>query len=172
MYLCQHTDVIPLKFTKYSGIETHSFRIRNKYQLHKLSPESGYEIEAYIDNVWQKIILSFEEYPNQIESLAILSKLSGETERQGRYINVHTAYESVVNNRDVSFSPIRHALAHPVTKLTRKNVRESLIERFGELDIDLSNYYHQKEIYRCIGQMLIQIDNSIFEVIKGQPESE
>jgi hypothetical protein len=165
MFLCAQGDVVPLKFHKYSGVIDHKFRIHSKRYLGSVDHQAGYLIEIEIDGNWQALSLPFDRYPNQIEALAILTELDGESERQGRYINVHIAYEAVVKDRDVTFSSIRHALAHPITKLTRPDVRQSLINRFGGLDIDLKNYQHQKEIYRCIGQMLIQIEKSIYEEV-------
>lgn len=171
MFLCAYEDVIPLKFHKSSGISEHPFRIRTKRYLNHVEHDDGYLIEVCIDEKWEPLFLPFDKYSNQIEALAILSELDGESERQGRYINVHIAYEATVKDRDVSFSSIRHALAHPGTKLTRPDVRNSLIDRFGGLDIDLKNYQHQKEIYRCIGQMLIQIEMAIYEVIATNKEN-
>lgn len=165
MFFCAQDDVIPLKFHKISGIKDHEFRIRTDRYLNKPHHDDGYLVEIYINNQWVKIRLPFNEYPHQIEALAILSILDGESERQGRYINVHIAYEAAVKDRDVEYSSIRHALAHPITKLTRANVKKSLVSRFGRLDIDFKNHQHQKEIFRCIGQMLIKIEEAIFEDI-------
>jgi hypothetical protein len=165
MFLCANDDVIPLKFHHYSGIKSFNFKIRNYIRGNQIKRGSEYLIDIFLDNGWRAVSLPPDKYPDQIEALAILSDLTGESERLRRYIKIHSAYEAVIKDRNVDYSSIRHALAHPVTKLTKQSVRNSLLNRFGTLDIDLGSYHHQKEFYRCIGQMLIQIDESIYQVI-------
>ena len=103
-------------------------------------------------------IASFE---SEVEALAILAVLDGETEREGRYIDVHSAYEAVVKEREVELSAIRHALAHPITKLTRPDVRAAIVKHFDGRRIDLSLYEHKKPFFCCIGRMLIAIDSAL-----------
>ncbi|MBS0431139.1 MAG: hypothetical protein JSS21_01865 [Proteobacteria bacterium] len=102
--------------------------------------------------------------------MAILSGVDGETERQSRYINIHSAYEAVVRPRDVALSAIRHALAHPVTALTRPAVRATLLRRFGTLRIDLRKHEHQKIVFCAIGAMLIAIDNAVYQSFSARAE--
>lgn len=171
MFLCAYEDVIPVKFHNHSGVKEHQFRIRTKKYLNHTKNQNGYLIEILLDGIWELVFLPYEKYPYQIEALSILSGLDGESERQGRYINVHMAYEAVIKNRDIDYSSIRHALAHPVTRLTRPHVRSSLMNRFGDMEVDLKNYQHQKEIYRCIGEMLIKIEETIYEEVAKNEEN-
>jgi hypothetical protein len=164
MFSCQQADAIPQKFHKHSGILDHDFRVKSLLRKTETEYDLGWPIEIFTDK-WIKTTLPYKDYPHQIEALAILTRQDGETERQGRYINIHIAYESVEKERDVELSSIRHPLAQPITKITRPNVQESLTTRFGSLEINLHNYTHQKEIYRCIGQMLIATEDSIYNYI-------
>ena len=117
---------------------------------------------------WQKYTAPLASFPSQVEALFILSKIDGETERQGRYINVHSAYEAVVSPRDVTLSAIRHALAHPITALTRSDVHGVLFSQFGSLRIDLAKYEHQKVVYRSIGAMLIAIEIDVHHTFSSR----
>ena len=123
---------------------------------------SGWPCDVYRDTQWAEVYLPYGKFRNEVEALAILSPLDGETEREGRYIRVHAAYEAVVVDREVDYSAIRHFLAHPIVRLTRADVRESIARRFGSSGIDLRYYQHQKEFYRCIGQMLIAVERSVY----------
>lgn len=165
---CASDDVIPLKFHLHSGIRDHEFQINNVQVPGDLSGVPGWPCDVRRNNRWCRVYLSFTRFPAEVEALAILSALDGETEREGRYIRMHSAYEAVVSPRDSDVSAIRHWLAHPVTQLTRPKVRESLLRRFGALSVNLKEYYHQKEFYRCIGQMLIEIDVAIYERVVCQ----
>jgi len=154
-------DIIPIKFYKYSGLHDYHFTIRNEFPYQDIYSLPGWICLVLRNERWVEILLPFEKFPHETEALSILAKMDGECEREGRYIRIHSAYECVVSEREMEFSSIRHALVHPVTVLTRKNVRDSLQQRFGALKINLRNYHHQKEFYRCIGQMLIATDQEI-----------
>jgi hypothetical protein len=158
--LCGY-DVIPEKFHKYAGVRNYQFKIRNGFPYQNIDDQKGWFCEVDRDSRWVEICLPLDKFPHEIEILASLAKIDGECEREYRYIRIHSAYESVISNKNIDFSAVRHALAHSIAILTRKNVRDSLTQRFGGLRIDLHNYHHQKEAYRCIGQMLIAIDQEI-----------
>lgn len=122
----------------------------------------GWPCDICRDSQWEEVYLPYAIFRNEVEALAILSPLDGETEREGRYIRVHAAYEAVVLGREVDCSAIRHFLAHPIVRLTRTDVQESIVRRFGPTGVDLRRYQHQKEFYRCIGQMLIAVECSVY----------
>jgi len=164
-FLCHLSDVIPMKFHKHSGVRDYLFEICNARPYQNLYDMPGWPCAVHKDSHWEEVYLPYGEFPHQVEALAILSPLDGETEREGRYVKVHAAYEAVVVDRETDYSAIRHFLAHPVVRLTRPNVRESLVRRFGATGLDLSNYQHQKEFYRCIGQMLIAVDKAVHEAV-------
>ena len=102
-------------------------------------------------------------FPCEVEAMAILAQVDGEAERMGRYINVHSAYEAVVKDRRVELSAVRHALAHPITSLTRPSVRAALEAQFCGSKIDLTLHTHKKVYYRNIVEMLVAIDAALFE---------
>lgn len=164
-FLCYLPDVIPMKFHKHSGVRDHQFGIRNARPYQNFASMPGWPCVVHHDSQWEEVYLPYGKFPHEVEALAILSPLNGETEREGRYIRVHSAYEAVVVDRETDYSSIRHYLAHPVARLTRPNVRESLVRRFGATGLDLRNYQHQKEFYRCIGQMLIAVDKAIYATV-------
>jgi hypothetical protein len=161
MFLCEMSDVIPMKFHKHSGVLDYQFGIRNARPDQIFYDMPVWPCEVHKDSHWEEVYLPYGKFPHEVEALAILSPLNGETEREGRYIKVHTAYEAVVVDRETDYSAIRHFLAHPIVRLTRLKVRESLVRRFGSTGLDLRNCQHQKEFYRCIGQMLIAVDQSV-----------
>jgi hypothetical protein len=162
-FICAYEDVVPQKFYRHSGLRDHDFKVDNGRWYRDTSNSLGWPCAIYYSYRWHEVCLPFARFPNEVEALAILSPLDGEREREGRYIRVHAAYEAVVEEREVDFSAIRHLLAHPITRLTRPNVRESLLRRFGAMQLDLRNYHQQKEFYRCIGQMLISIDTTVHQ---------
>ena len=161
--LCHLSDVIPVKFHKYSGVHDYQFTVRNERPFQNYTNMPGWPCSILKDSMWNEIYLPYEIFPNEVEALAILSPLDGESEREGRYIKIHVAYEAVVNDRETDYSAIRHFLVHPIVRLTRPNVQKSIVQRFGPYGLDLREYYHQKEFYRCIGQMLIAIDKTVHE---------
>jgi hypothetical protein len=164
-FLCHLPDVIPMKFHKHSGVRDHQFGIRNARPYQDFSSMPGWPCVVHHDSQWEDVYLPYGKFPHEVESLVILSPLNGESEREGRYIRIHAAYEAVVVDRETDYSSIKHYLAHPVARLTRPNVRESLVRRFGATGLDLRNYQHQKEFYRCIGQMLIAVDKAIYATV-------
>ncbi len=158
-------DIIPIKFKRHCGVRDHVFRIGNPRIIGRVDP---WPCHVLFDDHWVHLHLPSAEFSAEVEALSLLSSLDGETERRSRYIAVHSAYEAVVSDRDVDFSSLRHALVHPSIRLNRPSVRESLHRRFNSLEIDLRNYYHQKEYYRCIGRMLIAIDKAIYNAIQAR----
>ena len=152
---------------------SHTFRIAsngNYRHVGSLDQLKAFPVLIQDHGVWAKYLVPLAHFPSEIEALAILAGLDGETERLGRYINVHSAYESVVRPRDVTLSAIRHCLAHPITVLTRPEVHAALNSHFGGLRIDLKKYEHQKIVYRSIGAMLIAIDIAIYRTFSAQKQ--
>lgn len=160
-FLCAASDVIPLKFQRASGVLSHTFRLATDRYFGSVDQLEAFPILIQYDGTWSKYLVPMAQFPSEVEALAILAEIDGETERQGRYINIHSAYEAVVRPRDVMLSAIRHALAHPITALTRQDVHAALLSQFGGLRIDLTKHDHQRIIYLSIGAMLIAIDVAI-----------
>lgn len=170
-FLCRDSDVIPLKHQRQSGILSHTFRIKvgrirgSVFNFRELS------VNLLISDQWETYLVPVEKFPSEIEALVILSEVDGESEREGRYIRVHSAYEAVVRPRDVALSSIRHALAHPITALTRPNVRAALNANFGGMRINLNTHKHQKILYHSIAKMLIAIDDAVFSKFSSEIHS-
>ncbi len=154
-----------MKFHKHSGVLDYQFGIRNARPYQDFSSMPGWPCSVHKDSHWEEVYLPYVEFPHEVEALAILSPLDGQTEREGRYIKVHAAYEAIVVDRETEYSAIRHFLVHPIVRLTRPKVCRSLIKRFGPHGLNLREYYHKKEFYRCIGQMLIAIDKAVYSKV-------
>jgi hypothetical protein len=158
-------DVIPLKFQRHAGLADYRFKLENGRSYQGAEDSSGWKCSISQDNTWIAIRLPYIKFPCETEVLRILAPIDGECEREYRYVKIHSAYECLFSKREVDFSAIRHALAHPSTSLRDAAVIKSLERRFGGSRLDLHNYHHQKEVYRCIGQMLIAIDRELYERI-------
>lgn len=155
-------DVIPQHFHKVSGLSAHEFRVANGTGRSRTRAIEVRPCKIKIEGTWRRVLAPISRFPSEVEALAILSNIDGETEREGRYISVHSAYEAVVKPKELELSAIRHALAHPITNLTRPEVRAALEKHFGGPRINLSLYEHKKPFFICIGRMLIAIDNALF----------
>src|SRR5690606_26175862 len=111
---------------------------------------SSYPTRVHRDGRLRPVLVPIAAFPAEVEAMAILAQIDGETERKKRYIDVHSAYEAVVPNRAIHLSAVRHALAHPMTSLTRPNVKAALAQHFAGAQIDLSLNEHKKVYYRCL----------------------
>jgi hypothetical protein len=76
-------------------------------------------------------------------------------------LRLFSAYESLINTRDVDATAIRHSLAHPPHALRDPKIVRSLKRRFGGLRLDLRDYIHQKEFYRCMAIIICATDHAI-----------
>jgi hypothetical protein len=163
-FICAGRDVIPRQFHNVSGMSSHEFRIGNGLGRFWHGEINAWPCEIKRDGLWTRLLVPISLFPSQVEALAILADVDGETEREGRYIKVHSAYEAVVQPREVELSAVRHALAHPISSLTRPQVRQALERCFGGLRINLSLHDQKKTFFIFIGRMLIAIDKALFEV--------
>lgn len=153
--------VIPAKFQRYAGFKSYQFGIENGHPYQDISDPEGWRCSIKRDDGWLLVRLLRTKFPCEIEVLQTLARIDGECEREYRYVRIHSAYECLFDRREKEFSAIRHALAHPAGSLRDRSVVESLEARFGGTRLDLRKYGHQKEIYRCIGQMLMAIDQEL-----------
>jgi hypothetical protein len=81
--------------------------------------------------------------------------------REQRYLTLFSAYESLIANRDVDATAIRHSLAHAPNALRDPKIVQSLKHRFGGVRLNLGNYNHQKEFYRCMATVICTMDQAI-----------
>ena len=105
--------------------------------------------------------------PEAFNALVLLCSVDGETERERRYVVVSSAYEAVVPARTLDLVAIRHALAHAALTLADPRVVRSLVDRFGSVNIDLSQYSHRKEFFICLGRMLVEIDKALLDRLRS-----
>jgi len=167
-FVCGGKDAIPLKFQRISGVLDHNFRIATHRVFPIPDAVTTWPVHINLNGTWGRYGVPIAVFPFQVGALELLAGIDGESERAGRYIKVHSAYEALVRPRDVSLSAIRHALAHPITSITRPDVRAALTNHFGGLRINLKSYDHQKIVYQSIGRMLIAIDVAMYETFKNR----
>lgn len=159
--LCASTKVVPLKYVVSSGLREHRFLVSRTTPIYPTASLPCHPVRVFRSNVWQRVLVPKATFQNEVEAISILGRIDGETVREGRYINVHSAYEAVVSPRSVHLSAIRHALAHATTSLTRNDVRMSLTQHFGGMEIDLHRHEHRKVYYRALVAMLVAIDDAL-----------
>lgn len=167
-FLCRDSDVIPIKHQRPSGILSHAFRVKVGRIRGSVLNLRELPVDLLLAGQWEKYLVPVAKFPSEVEALVILSEVDGESEREGRYIRVHSAYEAVVRPRDVALSSIRHALAHPITALTRPDVCAALNANFGGMRIDLRTHKHQKILYHSIARMLVATEIAIFSRISSE----
>lgn len=171
-------DLVPKKFWGISGIANYPFQVRalghetlwlTKAKPSVIRPDLPSVACSFIrgERV-EHVLIPERAAPKICEAIRLLARLSGETPRIERYIDVYRAYECLVSKRDIDYASLRHALAHASSSLTRPATVNSLKARFGTLEVDPRCYEHQKELYRCMGGMLIEIDRAMFETLVRQ----
>lgn len=96
-FLCAQSDVIPQQFHKASGLAAHEFRIGNGLGRYWQKKNAVWPCEIRQDGIWKRVLVPISHFPSEVEALVILLNIDGETEREGRYINVRSAYEAVVS---------------------------------------------------------------------------
>ncbi len=161
--LCAATDIVPRKFKVSSGLAGQCFRVARTAERWKAVDSDPYPVLVRRSDIWEVKAIPVAKFPREVEAMTILAHVDGETERKVRYISVHSAYEAVVKDRQVELSALRHALAHPVTSLSRPSVRQALFAQFGDVRIDLTLHRHKAVYYRNIVAMLVAIDNALYE---------
>jgi hypothetical protein len=160
--LCANTDVVPIKYRVSSGLKGYSFRVSKALPPFSDIAVNTYSLRLNYQQKWQRILITKDKFPNEVEALSILAKVDGETFRESRYINIHSAYEAVIPLRSVHLSAIRHSFAHAATSLNRKEVKTTLLSNFGDLKINLQLHEHRKIYYRALVELLIAIDKALF----------
>lgn len=167
VYVCR---LIPLKFHRSSGLRAHRFRVLIPFPGGIVpDPSSGVVLcRLSGDLEGDPVELSQNNRPRAFEALRLILSVDDETSRVERYLAVHNAYESVSPQRDPDLSAIRHALSHPAAFLDNPMTVASLRRRFGTTFVDLHEYYHQKEFYRCLAAMLVAVDNAVVTLISRE----
>ena len=159
--------MIPIKFRVSSGILSHRFHFATPPW--RPGPAQMVETGYYwirLDDEYAAVVFDDTTNPKLQEALEQLSGVDDETVREVRYLAIHNAYECLVADRDPDLSAVRHAIAHSQQALRKPATVASLKRRFGTTKINLRDYYHQKEFYRCIAQMLIAIDEALASIAR------
>jgi hypothetical protein len=158
------TTLIPIKFHKSSGLRGHSFAVLfpNWSSAFRDASSSG-RLEVGIACTAGPRVAKVERSrePNVFSAILLIASVDGETVREQRYLTLFSAYESLIRNRDVDATAIRHSLAHPPHALRDPKIVRSLNQRFGGLHLNLRDYSHQKEFYRCMATLLCAMDIAI-----------
>jgi len=157
-------SLIPMKFHKSSGLSAHQFTVlirRWNVRLDDAQRTGKLEVRVACNDKLQIVMVERGREPDVFAAILLISSVDGETVREKRYLTLFSAYESLVSKRDVDASAIRHALAHPPHALRDPKMVRSLKQRFGGLHINLRDYSHQKEFYRCMGTVLCAMDRAI-----------
>ena|GEM_PF-3053204 len=157
-------SLIPIKFHKSSGLDNHPFSVlfpnwspafQEAYGLGHLEVGVACKGGTRIAKVDQS------REPEVFSAILMIASADNETVREQRYLTLFSAYESLVSTRDVDAAAIRHSLAHPPQALCDPKIVRSLKQRFGGLSLDLRDYIHQKEFYRCMATIICATDHAI-----------
>lgn len=71
---------------------------------------------------------------------------------------MHNAHEVLLGSPSLEARAIRHSFAHASTELRDPVIVASLKSRFGGTRVDFRLHAHKREIFRCLGSMLIALD--------------
>jgi hypothetical protein len=177
-YVFKVQDCTP---TKEIEVKSNSFRIaffdgKNSYR----------NIEEYYIKVPESIFVRLTSPQDgrylitkkRSEKLYIAGHLFRKSHHTGhrvqKYLTLFRAYECMTKagERNIYYSSIRHSLSHSITSLTKPNVINALNELFGGLDISLDKFRHKKVFFKIYSDMLIDVDNLLFQEIEGMlPEA-
>jgi hypothetical protein len=184
-------STVPTQFHRY--IDTnHVFNIIDCYNARSVTVVNDqYHVSPYID---KKILLSGETYfifPKSIfltflvqenikhilipvksnirlyQASRLLFQAKHTGPREQKYLTLYKAYESLTrrNERNLIYSSIRHGLSHSPADLTKPKVVKTLIELFGEVEIDAYGFRHRKVLYINYWGLLKEVDRLIKQEI-------
>ena len=148
-------DLIPTQFHVVSGLRGHVFRTIFPQSVRG---DSSTRITIDRGNESKSFVVSANTDPRVFETLRLLDSVDGETNRELRYLTVHNAHEVLLGPPSLEARSIRHSFAHASTELRDPAVVASLKSRFGSTRVDFRLHVHKREIFRCLGSMLIALD--------------
>jgi len=154
-------DLVPQQFHHVSGMHRHSFRVSYPYSYRR-DPDAAIPVALESDGSRTSILVTSKASPRAFEALRLLGSVNGETSRELRYLTVHNAHEAVLGSPPLEARAIRHSLAHASTELRDPGVLTSLRSRFGGTRVDLGLHAHRREVFRCLGAMLVALDNRLY----------
>lgn len=170
--------IIPSKFHKNSGLLNYEFIVRYPYPgphnymypsfKTKRKILTSVYCEVLINNKTQYLFIpkTADAYLYQAISLFVKTLYIGN--RIHRYLNMYKAYECLATKPDLILKAIRDGLSHPSTVLTSKNTQQNLISVFGETQIDINKFKHERLFFTYLGQLLKVTDKLIFDRIKSE----
>lgn len=181
----QRQGLIPSQFYRYLET-TYKFRIYNFCEIDELIASENYiyventkskyhggkggliiplslHIQINCDGKVVRVLVESSVDKNFHNSFALFRTALQTTPRVHKYLAMYKVYESLTSkhDRDITFSSIRHSLAHSASSLTRPTVIKRLNELFGGLEIDPDSFRHKKVLYTEYFKMLIEVDKKL-----------
>ncbi len=152
-------DLVPKQFHHVSGLRQHKFRVSYPY-YHRSWPDNA--IPVTLDSGPDSILVTATVSPAAFATLRYLGSVDGETSRELRYLTVHNAHEALLGSSPMEARAIRHSLAHASSELRDPAVVASLRSRFGGTRVDFGVHAHRREVFRCLGIMLVALDDGLY----------
>lgn len=152
-------ELIPKQFHLVSGLRRHHFRVSYPF-YHRSWPDTT--ISVTLDSGTHSILVNSGIAPRAFEALRHLGSVDGETGRELRYLTVYNAHEALLGAAPMDARAIRHSFAHASTELRDPAVLASLHSRFGGTRVGLMIHAHRREVFRCLGVMLIALDDGLY----------
>lgn len=164
----EYKRMIPVKFEKNSGINNHTFHIRNpfwhpfKYALTvdekivKIPPSAGFYIEK--GSQMQPLAITTALYPEISEAILLTGSALFAGGRVERFLNIAKAYECLEKTPKIELLATRHGLAHSALFLNRPKTVFELTKNFGSTLIDLKKSAHVRVFYQKFVELLIEND--------------
>lgn len=151
-------DLVPMQFHRVSGVKHHDFRTSIPYSR---PGDMSVAVEIVDDLSRKSFLVARNIDPNLFEAVRLVGSISGETNRELRYLTVHKAHEVLIGSPALDARAIRHSLAHASTELRDPAVIASLTSRFGSTRVDFHSYAHKREIFKWLGRMVVALDIAI-----------
>ena len=169
---------VQMKYQKYSGIDTFSFKVKRPYfkpsRFTLDGTEKGESVLVANVGIWpeghlENYLIS-SKHRKLYHGILMYGKGFYIGPRVERYMSFYKAYEYLKQKRDIPFSAIRHSLAHASEDLENKKIKTFLLSEFNSLTIDLSNNIHLRLFFTYLGKLIILLDNILFEELTRKLE--
>ncbi len=158
-------DLVPIQFHHVSGLRRHAFRTSYPHVLHG---NTSLPVTLVRKGGTTSIVVTAAASPDIFEALRLLGSVDGETNRELRYMTVHNAHEALLGAPPMEARAIRHSFAHASTELRDPAVVASLNARFGNTRVDFGQHSHKREVFRCLGGMLIALDTGLYRALEAR----
>lgn len=156
--------LVPTRFHGVCGFRQHTFRtlLPNwSPPLRRVDGKNALRIGVARDGRIDVVSVERVFQPVVYDALVMIASVDGESDREHRYVTLFSVYESLVADRDIDATAIRHALAHAPYALRDPKVVTSLRRRFDGMRIDCREYRHQKAFFCSLALIICSIDREI-----------